>query len=285
MSWQKFRDLEPAVQNLIFDYFPTRTGTENFVLAALHMNGYGCEPNIDEALDCLQKAVNVGAGNARAYMHRIYAACGRVDNGDNSGFKYLEQYAKIGSRAALEEFQDVFPSEKADQVIKWLGDTSGGVGADWYNKTEMLDGFTQSQYMQDEWSLQRIKSPDFEADAAVNKRGDTILHLLASCGRWKPFICLIADLKIDINLRNAHGETPLLCACRAGQGGIVILCLQKYNADASAAADNGETPLHWLSSFEKPIYRANCQRSDQKRRESQCNDTQKSYAFQFQRYY
>ena len=83
----------------------------------------------------------------------------------------------------------------------------------------------------------------------VNKRGDTVLHLVASCGRWKPFQCLIVDHGVELNLKTSLGETPLLCACRAGHGGIAYLCLQPYKADASIAANNGVTLLYWLSSF------------------------------------
>ena len=249
MSWQKTRDLEPSVQSLVFDSFPTNDGPELFTLSALYMNGYGCEANTGEALRCLQQAADLYDHNSRAYMHRVSAACGKGDEDDNPGTKFLEFYAKIGSRVALEVLQKIDPKEKAASVRKWLGDTSGGVGAVWYDKDNMLHGLTQSQWITDDWTFEQIKNTETLPNPVVNKRGDTVLHFVASCGRWKPFQSLIIDDGMDINLRNPLGETPLLCACRSGHGGIVILCLQRYKADASIAATNGETPLHWLSSF------------------------------------
>jgi ankyrin repeat protein len=60
---------------------------------------------------------------------------------------------------------------------------------------------------------------------------------------------LITQKGMDVNEKNDQGETALLCACRAGQAALVGLLLKKYKADASIAAKNGETPLHWLLSF------------------------------------
>ena len=104
----------------------------------------------------------------------------------------------------------------------------------------------QSQWIKDDWTFEQIKKTDFLSNLVVNKRGDTVLHLVASCGRWKPFQCLILDHGVELNLKNSLGETPLLCACRAGHGGIAYLCLQRYKADASIAANNGVTLLYWL---------------------------------------
>lgn len=249
MSWQKTRDLEPSVQNLVFDSFPANDGPELFILSALHMNGYGCEANTGEALQFLQQAADLSHHQSRAYMHRIFAACGKGGGDENPGTKFLELYANIGSRVALESLQKTSPKEKVASASRWLGDTSGGVGAVWYDEDNMLHGLTQSQWMKDDWTSEQIKKTESLPNLVVNKRGDTVLHFVASCGRWKPFQTLIIDHGMDINLRNPLGETPLLCACRSGQGGIAILCLQRYKADASIAATNGETPLHWLSSF------------------------------------
>ncbi len=213
------------------------------------MNGYGCEANTEDALRCLQQAVDQYDHNSRAYMHRIFVACGKGDGDHNPGTKFLDDYAKIGSRVAFEDLEKIGPKQKVDIVDRWLRDTSGGVGAVWYKQDEMLHGLTQSQWIKDDWTFEQIKKTDSLSNLVVNKRGDTVLHFVASCGRWKPFQSLIVEHGMDINLRNPLGETPLLCACRAGHGGIAILCLQRYKADASIAANNGETPLHWLSSF------------------------------------
>lgn len=99
--------------------------------------------------------------------------------------------------------------------------------------------------------MDRVRSADMPlSQLIINKLGDTVLHFTAMCGRWKPFKPLILEFKMNINLQNPLGETDLLCACGAGHDGIVILCLQKLQADVSIAAKNGETPMHWLIHFD-----------------------------------
>lgn len=94
--------------------------------------------------------------------------------------------------------------------------------------------------------MQKISQAASPANLIVNQRGDTILHFAAMSGRTKPFKALVETYKIDLNIRNPLGETPTLTSCRSSQGEIIILCLNKYNVDASMAAKNGETPLPWL---------------------------------------
>lgn len=227
----------------------SRNGPELFLLCACYMNGYGCRPNVTAALSKLQQAVDLVHHPSRAFLHRIWAACRPEEN--NPGTKYLDDYTKAGSRPAFEELRKVRPKDKFDGIERWITDTSGGVGTDWLSTSEMLHGHTQSQWIEDEWLMDRVRSADRPlSQLVINKRGDTVLHFTAMCGRWKPFKSLVLDYKMNINLQNPSGETALLCACRSGQGGIVILCLQKLQADASVAARNGETPMHWLIHFD-----------------------------------
>ena len=241
------------MQNFVVSSFDGSKNSENspelFVLCAYYMNGYGCKPDVTMALAKLQQAVDLGHHLSRAFLHRIWAACRPQE--ENPGRSYLEVYAKAGSRPALEELRKVESKEKIEFVERWVTDTSGGVGADWLDSSEMLDGHTQSQWIVDEWLMDKVRSADRQlSQLIINRRGDTVLHFVAMCGRWKPFKTLILDYKMDINLQNPLGETPLLCACRSGHGGIVIYCLRNFEADAAIAAKNGETPVHWLIHFE-----------------------------------
>ena len=58
-------------------------------------------------------------------------------------------------------------------------------------------------------------------------------------------------LKIDKNVRNADGVTPLLMACRAGREE-KILALLHLNVDVDLVYAGGETPLHWLGLLPDP---------------------------------
>lgn len=221
------------------------------MICAYRMNGYGCKQDTDEALRFLQQAVALEHHPARAFMYRIWKACRPAEA--NPGLQYLEDYAKAGSRRALADIEKCFPTDEIERIKRWIFDASGGVGAGWLRASEMLDGHTQSQWIGDDWLMDKVHTSIAQkplSQLVVNRRGDSVLHFVAMCGRWKPFKALILDYTMDINLRNPLGETPLLSASRAGHGGIIILCLQKFNADASLAATNGETPLHWLVQFD-----------------------------------
>ena len=242
------RTLDPSEQNVIFNSFRGSSEAELFILCSFFLNGYGCETNVGDALKALKQAGDRGHHISRAYMYRIFLACGPTED-EVPGYDYLYDYAVAGSRSAFEELWRKGPADKAEDAHRLLTDAYAGVGAPWFDRSEMLHGHTQSQWINDAWLLGKVKKVDDLSRLMVNKRGDSVLHFVAACGRWKPFKSLIVDYKMDVNILNPQGETPLLCACRSGQGGIAILCLQTYKADASLAAKNGETPLHWLISF------------------------------------
>ncbi|KAL9127632.1 MAG: hypothetical protein Q9217_003523 [Psora testacea] len=237
-------------KDFVIDMFPTTDGPNLFILAALYMNGYGCATNAASAWRLLRQAADLEHDHARAFLYRILSACDADTQVEESGINYLFDYAAIGSRAAFEELRRVGPAEKAASAQQWLINANCGVGAPWFNRDQMLHGHTHTQWFDDEWCLEQIKTTDSLPDLVVNKRGDTVLHFVAMCGRWRPLKALVLDYGLDVNLRNPLGETPLLCACRSGQGAVTIMCLQRYHADASLAANNGETPLHWLLSFD-----------------------------------
>ena len=216
------------------------------------MNGYGCISDPKKALACLQRSADLGYNSAQAFIWRVYSASSK-DTPSGVSSEYLYLYAVGGSQAALEDLRIAEGEERYLAARSWLRNANCGVGAPWLDRNQMLGGYTQSQWFDDDWCIKQIQGTDRPADLVINKRGDTVLHFTAMCGRWKPFTLLITDYDLHVDSRNPLGETPLLAACRAGQATIAILCLQRYNANASLAADNGETPLHWLVSFDDEV--------------------------------
>lgn len=213
------------------------------------MNGYGCEINIEKSLQYLRHAARLGHYNSQKYMWRIFSSLS-TSNSEIHGDEYLFNYAVNGSRTALEDLQIAQGPEKYRLARGWLTDAYCGVGSWWLKDDEMLNGWTQSNLRDHEWCVKRqAENSTKSSELIINKRGDTLLHGTAVCGEWMPFKSLVLEFKLEINTRNCLGETPLLSACRAGQGAVAILCLQRYDADASIIAKNGETPLHWLVSF------------------------------------
>lgn len=89
--------------------------------------------------------------------------------------------------------------------------------------------------------------------AIINDRSDTVLHWIASTAQHKILESLSACQLQDsatLNAQNHHGDTPLICAARAGHFGIVAQ-LVGYNADASIQNEAGENALHFLGRLDK----------------------------------
>lgn len=248
LSWQKMRNLAPSIQNFVYDALTEDKAANLFLLSALHMIGYGCSKDSEKSLDYLQKSAEMGNLNARSNLFRIYSTFSPENTDPNTipGREYLYDYAAKGSRMAMVELCRVADQDEQERCRRYITDATGGVGASWLDRDQMLNGFTQSQWINDDWSMKEISKAESPANLIVNKRGDTVLHFTAMCGRLKPFRALVETYKVDINIQNCLGETPTLASCRSGHGGIVIFCLRNYKADASLAAANGETPLHWL---------------------------------------
>lgn len=155
-----------------------------------------------------------------------------------------------GSRMASQDLADVAP-QKRSQVRNILRDGLAGTGARFFEpRTGLLHGFSFGQWM-DTFDNQQVLVQNFSrlnriAKYRINKRGDGILHIAASCGKYKAIETLLDSFSaLDVNRVNDQRETPLLCACRAGQREVVHFLLNR-GADASIATLSKESPLHWL---------------------------------------
>jgi ankyrin repeat protein len=253
LSWQFVRTLSPALQRTISSaFFNSEENTDNcnalFLSCACLVNGYGCVVDVERALKTLRKAAELGSSQARAYLHRVHVALGQDQDLEEDLTIYLEDYARFGSLAASAGYEAVKPQE-SERLKQLLGDRYGGVGANWYDESEMLHGFTRSEWIIDDFLIVKAGVLSNVKDYRVNVRGDTLLHFAAACGRHRPLKILIDRYGFDVDSRNNTGDTPLICACRSGHDISIRLLLQNYNADPSLAAKNGETALHWLVSL------------------------------------
>lgn len=258
------RDLEPSVQTFVFQRFLARVQNcsknnevnppECFILASFYINGYGADSNHDEAIRLILHAARWGHEVSKAYGYRICRAMKEDFRANDQMISHLWDMALKGSRMASQDLADVAP-QKFSQVKKILRDGLAGTGAYFFEpKTGLLHGFSFGQWM-DTFDNQQVLVQNFSrlnriADYRINKRGDRILHMAASCGKCNAIETLLDSFSaLDVNLVNDQGETPLLCACRAGQKEVVQLLLHR-GADASIATPNKESPLHWLISFD-----------------------------------
>ncbi|KAI1413517.1 ankyrin [Hypoxylon sp. FL1857] len=253
-SWQITRDLDPGVQNFIVEtlfHFDDDDVPSRFTLAAFLLNGYGVASDKDRALDCLAQAARQGHKIAQSCLYRMFKACQKEIPPEIPVLQYLKDQALRGSRKAMLDLKelDAKEMEHAKDLIRFA---YGGVGADWYYDHQWLYGLTQSTLMSRDFQPESLGSNDDLADVVVNTRGDKLVHALAAVGAYGLLKELLVDFKVPVDMLNLEGETALLCACRSGHADSVKLLLDN-GASASIQAVNGETPLHWLSSFKDNI--------------------------------
>ncbi|PYH94510.1 kinase-like protein [Aspergillus ellipticus CBS 707.79] len=264
LSWQQMRDLEPAVQSFVFNSYQQKVeglisdGLINppdcFVLASYYINGYGTNVNYEAArrLIDLSSVAAYDHVSSRTFVYRIHKGVDPYYVPSRAVHDNISVMAIRGSRTALIDLKEIDPPQY-EWSEKILRDILAGVGANFFHEEQMLGGFSYHQWVRTfdnpEVLVRNLGNFARLADYKVNKRGDRILHLAASANRVHAIESLLdAFPSLTIDQRNDKGETPLLCACRAGQVATVTRLLE-LGADPSIAAPNGETCMHWLVSF------------------------------------
>lgn len=254
--------LDPSIETLVFNAYEANRkegvaeGTlhpQYFTLAACYINGYGTEPDTDEAVLLLSTASKYHSISA-AYYYRICTALNIEIPQIQPIVDVLTTKSLEGARMALQDLETLAP-EKAQSTKETLRNFLAGIGADFFHKKNMLYGGSIRGWVEalseKELRAQRLDpirdSRDIHA-FPINKRGDSILHMAASCGILDAVEDLVDNYSMRVNHLNEQGETPLLCACRAGQAA-TARSLLKRGADASMATPHKESPLHWLVSF------------------------------------
>ena len=215
------------------------------------MNGYGTIADDNLALQSLRLSASGGWARSKAYLWRLHKACGLLDEAETTPWKqYLDQMARIGFHGSCRDLESAISADAAGEAKAWLRGCTGGVGAPWYGDSNMLHGLVMRDWRDHDALMSRARRVNDVDRYAINLRGDTILHFAAACGEWRSLRALVTELHADVNCKNSAGDTPLISACRARSGQTAIILLKDYKADASIAANNGETALHWLSQFD-----------------------------------
>ena len=215
------------------------------------MNGYGVPSDADRALGFFIEAADQGHSIAQAYLYRLFTACQKDIPPKVPVLQYLKKQALGGSRIALLDLKSL-DSKEGKHSRELLKYGYGGVGASWFNEDQWLEGLSQPKLMSKDFVLSSLGPRAALHDMVVNTRGDHLIHAAAAVGAYRLVGELLNDIKVDVNQRNANGETALLCACRSGHPDIVMLLLNS-GANASIQSKNGESPLHWLIAFDDDI--------------------------------
>jgi len=98
-------------------------------------------------------------------------------------------------------------------------------------------------------SVQSIISEGFDISKPLDENGQTVLHEAAYSGQAGMIVYFMEDVSSDkrpnINARDNHGWTALLCAASVGNIGLCYYLLQR-GADPKLYNDQKTSPLHYL---------------------------------------
>jgi len=253
---------------------PEEIAEAKYGLAVLSINraiDYEQESSsLETGLKWLTEAAEAGCDRAQAIFYRLYKVLiGHVpDHLVARAFRWLLTTASKGFFQPLEDIRELIPPENIDDILRTLRFRYNGTGS--WRYAEFLPPIDARQ----PWQTCASKMQDHDnltADILKRKglgytqggiggfgHGNNPLHYAASCGLKKTVAYLIGKDSDHINFTNVNGETPLLLACRSGHY-LVTMELLEAGADPKIASNNGDTPLHWLLSFDSKYVREVCQ--------------------------
>ncbi|KAK3897528.1 hypothetical protein C8A05DRAFT_19731, partial [Staphylotrichum tortipilum] len=182
----------------------------------------------------LLNAAELGDAWARAVALRVSEALGQLPPERYDVQGWLFDAASKGSSIALESLVGVNRRD-ATEALRTYRQTFCGNHGRLYDSVE--------------------PTPEFMVNPGllVNSRQDTVLHWIASVGNLSILQALAPSLLNNplVNARNEQGDTPLLCATRAGHFDLIRMFLD-LGADANLANVLFENPLHFLTCLGGP---------------------------------
>ncbi|KAK5044780.1 hypothetical protein LTR84_010436 [Exophiala bonariae] len=208
-----------------------------------------------EAIRWLSTAAELGNSTARYLYYRLHEATGIKMKVDHTTIDHwLYQGSAWGSWIA---FDDKNKHEKnhenpAKIILRFQGSYNG----DTPFREEALIGRFCISPMGTQINLldSQIASTQSNVDDIVlaGMQGNRLLHWAAGVGALDAVKHLIIHHHANVNCLNDLGETPLLAACRAGNGQTVAQLL-KEGADPSLRCYSRQYPIHWLWTLEKSL--------------------------------
>ncbi|KAE8346130.1 hypothetical protein BDV24DRAFT_158927 [Aspergillus arachidicola] len=185
-------------------------------------------PDSEQSVTYLIRAAELGDKWARCIVARVAQGMQVAIPDKYPVQDWLYDAARKGSRDALASLRDLDRAMYDDALMSYR--------TTFWRK--LLPGFTT------------LGSFSSNPGDIVSSEGDTFLHWIASSGqldilqRFRP-----VDLPQNVlDSRNDQGDTPLLCAVRAGHYGMLV-ALVNLNADGRITNNAGENGLHFLGSL------------------------------------
>ena len=251
------RSLHPQVCDFVISYYLNRSMLEARAtfdglymgIAACLISGMGSDKRQDteRGLEAINAAARLNNREADAIIFRMHAAFGREPPNDIDYVHKMHNAAIYGSVAAYEDLKTV-AGELAPSVRTSLLQQTCGVGANFFWNPKCLNGWKFSDRDQLGWIDVVLQSSSQPNTIIVNQRGDGFLHAASSLNIEYLVPKLLGEYRFNVNQRNSEGETPLLCALRAGSFTIAHQLLDN-GANPCIISNRCESPLHWMISI------------------------------------
>ncbi|KAF8247110.1 hypothetical protein K440DRAFT_661597 [Wilcoxina mikolae CBS 423.85] len=247
-SPQEMRHLSPPVQKQILLSFKRRTEADverdngrrsmaAMSIAISCLEGFGGRKP-EEALEWIFLAASLGNLEAKSCVYCVSKALGLFSRDEQLIMSFTIESARNGNPIAIENLLAACP-EKGREVLKELRIAMRDKYLPFSDLTSLRAHIREYGIGMSE----PIKNPD----------GNSLLHLAAIC-RDVSALCLVLEEshslaeEVDVDVTNYEGQTPLLLAFIAGSFDFSITLLD-HGASASKADHKGDTPFHWLHSF------------------------------------
>jgi ankyrin repeat protein len=231
-----------------------RASEAAYGLAVLSINGVigdgKWETRRDAGLKWLETAARSGSDRAQASFCRACRAFAVDIPADCVDMEqdWLQRTASKGFFVAMKDLEEFGFADALRDATETLRGRYGGTGAERYDSDLFPDDFPRAFDQRLSKQVQNVRQ--LGDSSRMNRFGDNILHFAVSCGLELTAEKLIENLDRDaLNTTNVNGETPLLLACRSGHYATTMMLLEA-GADPKMANDYGDTPLHWLLSFD-----------------------------------
>ena len=234
------KQLVEALLYVSSDENSERNASACFELCTCYASGLGVETDFDAAFDWLVLACQRNEIYAKANIYSLATA-----------FNCLEKLQQFPTEKWLSEAVEN-GSLNALRSLRTLGSTRYPGALRIYrekfsNNLDYSDGSTDG--------FRRFPpfSNDFSSlHSSIDAHGNNFLHYVAAKGTEALLRTWEKREMVDdsiLNQRNEFGDTPLICACRAGYHRIAHQLLQ-YGASAKLSNNFGENALHFLPAID-----------------------------------
>jgi ankyrin repeat protein len=207
-----------------------------------------------DCLDWLLKAAEMGNQSAQSIVYRFHITLIQTIPVDifPQVKAWVMEAAARGYPAALEDMISLASPEECRLVKEKLRCRYAGIGQ---NRFASIYAALEATLDEGDTDIQEHLTRKFQSHSDSHDfnmafgGGDNVLHFAASAGFLSVINLWHQPRPIDINSKGYGGETALLHACRAGHYEVTIALLG-MGSDPTIACNNGDTPLHWLLSFD-----------------------------------